>query len=79
MKFGTSWRETEGIDPTYKGVGCDKMADRLLDGKDSVIGSFSSTRKKKKPGIAGFLKKPHSAVTPYTCETEIPFGRQMSG
>ena len=24
-------------------------------------------------------RKPHSAVTPYTCETEIPFGRQMSG
>ena len=24
-------------------------------------------------------REPHSAVTPYTCETEIPFGRQMSG
>ena len=24
-------------------------------------------------------RKPHSSVSPYTCETEIPFGRQMSG
>ena len=23
-------------------------------------------------------REPHSAVTPYTCETEIPFGLQMS-
>ena len=25
------------------------------------------------------LSEPHSSVTPYTCETEIPFGLQMSG
>ena len=25
------------------------------------------------------LSETHASVTPYTCETEIPFGRQMSG
>ena len=36
---------------------------------------------KRNPRLARerVIEKTHSSVSPYTCETEIPFGRQLSG